>query len=133
MRETETPFGRPNPDQGGLPEPRALTAALGFTDIGLPRRVGQLRSGPLAGQWRDMLLIERRSDVAGVRKSLAAKGLSRQIHKSASLGSAGWIHQGQNALQVIQRGELDRDPALALTKRDLAPGLEPTRQTVRDL
>jgi L-amino acid N-acyltransferase YncA len=43
----------------------ALHHAVGFRDVGIRRRVGQMRSGPHQGQWRDVVLVERRSDVAG--------------------------------------------------------------------
>jgi phosphinothricin acetyltransferase len=43
----------------------ALHRAVGFTDVGLRRGLGKMRCGPLAGRWRDVLLLERRSSVAG--------------------------------------------------------------------
>lgn len=39
----------------------ALHEGLGFRKVGLRERLGQL-----AGQWRDVLLLERRSKVAGL-------------------------------------------------------------------
>lgn len=39
----------------------ALHEALGFRKVGIRERLGQL-----AGQWRDVLLLERRSKVAGL-------------------------------------------------------------------
>jgi phosphinothricin acetyltransferase len=39
----------------------ALHAAHGFRIVGRRERVGQMGYGPLVGQWRDVLLIERRS------------------------------------------------------------------------
>jgi phosphinothricin acetyltransferase len=45
----------------------ALHHACGFRDIGVRSRVGLMRSGPCAGRWRDVVLVERRSEVAGVR------------------------------------------------------------------
>ncbi|MEP6665841.1 MAG: N-acetyltransferase family protein [Nocardioidaceae bacterium] len=47
----------------------SLHHSLGFRDIGVRRRVGQMRSGPLAGQWRDVVLVERRREVVGRRNT----------------------------------------------------------------
>ncbi len=44
----------------------ALHQALGFEKLGLRRRLGKMRHGPLAGQWRDVLSLERRSSRVGV-------------------------------------------------------------------
>lgn len=38
----------------------ALHAALGFRLVGTRERIGLMKHGPLAGQWRDVLLLERR-------------------------------------------------------------------------
>jgi L-amino acid N-acyltransferase YncA len=38
-----------------------LHAALGFRTIGRRERIAKMTYGPLAGQWRDTLLLERRS------------------------------------------------------------------------
>ena len=38
----------------------------GFRVVGWRERLGRMEQGPLAGQWRDVLLLERRSRVAGV-------------------------------------------------------------------
>jgi L-amino acid N-acyltransferase YncA len=38
---------------------------LGFTEVGLRRALGKMRFGPMVGRWRDVLLLERRSAVAG--------------------------------------------------------------------
>jgi phosphinothricin acetyltransferase len=43
----------------------ALHRALGFLDVGLRRRLGKMTFGALAGVWRDVLLLERRSLRAG--------------------------------------------------------------------
>jgi L-amino acid N-acyltransferase YncA len=43
-----------------------LHQALGFEIVGARRRLGRMSFGPLAGQWRDVLLLERRSQRAGV-------------------------------------------------------------------
>ena len=43
----------------------ALHAAAGFRVVGTRERIGRMPSGPLAGRWRDTVLLERRSRVAG--------------------------------------------------------------------
>jgi L-amino acid N-acyltransferase YncA len=43
----------------------ALHAAHGFRTVGRREKVGKMGHGPLAGRWRDTLLLERRSTVAG--------------------------------------------------------------------
>jgi phosphinothricin acetyltransferase len=43
-----------------------LHRALGFEAIGLRRRIGRMSFGPMAGQWRDVLYLERRSPRIGV-------------------------------------------------------------------
>jgi L-amino acid N-acyltransferase YncA len=40
----------------------ALHAAHGFKVVGRRERIAQMTYGPLAGQWRDTILIERRSE-----------------------------------------------------------------------
>jgi L-amino acid N-acyltransferase YncA len=45
----------------------ALHARHGFREVGRRERLGKMPAiGPRAGQWRDVLLLERRSAVAGV-------------------------------------------------------------------
>ena len=44
----------------------ALHARFGFRVVGKRERLGKMSHGPLAGRWRDVLLLERRSVVAGV-------------------------------------------------------------------
>jgi L-amino acid N-acyltransferase YncA len=44
----------------------ALHLALGFQALGLRRRLGRMGHGPMAGQWRDVLYLERRSRRIGV-------------------------------------------------------------------
>lgn len=44
----------------------ALHTALGFRVVGCRERIGRMAYGPWAGQWRDTILIERRSDTAGI-------------------------------------------------------------------
>ncbi len=39
----------------------ALHAKAGFRTVGTRQRVGKMIHGPLAGQWRDVVLLERRS------------------------------------------------------------------------
>lgn len=43
----------------------ALHRAVGFREIGTRRRVARMTAGPLAGRWRDTVLLERRSAVTG--------------------------------------------------------------------
>jgi L-amino acid N-acyltransferase YncA len=43
----------------------ALHRAAGFEPVGLRRRLGKMEYGPLAGRWRDVLLLERRSNCVG--------------------------------------------------------------------
>jgi phosphinothricin acetyltransferase len=42
-----------------------LHHALGFRDVGRRERLGRMTHGPLAGQWRDVILVERRSPIVG--------------------------------------------------------------------
>jgi len=44
----------------------ALHQALGFHTIGVRQRLGKMRHGPLAGQWRDVLALGRRSTRVGI-------------------------------------------------------------------
>jgi L-amino acid N-acyltransferase YncA len=43
----------------------ALHRNAGFNPVGLRRRLGKMTYGPLAGRWRDVLLLERRSASVG--------------------------------------------------------------------
>ena len=43
-----------------------LHAAAGFRTVGVRERVGRMTYGPLAGWWRDVVFIERRSPTVGV-------------------------------------------------------------------
>ena len=43
----------------------ALHVRNGFREVGRRERIGKMTHGPLAGQWRDTVLLERRSNVAG--------------------------------------------------------------------
>jgi L-amino acid N-acyltransferase YncA len=55
--------------QAGIFPENAVSIALhrraGFREVGVRRWVGRMSHGPMAGQWRDVVLLERRSDVAG--------------------------------------------------------------------
>ena len=55
--------------QAGIFPENASSLALhrrhGFREVGRRERIGKMTHGPLAGQWRDTLLVERRSMVAG--------------------------------------------------------------------
>jgi phosphinothricin acetyltransferase len=44
----------------------ALHRAAGFRVVGTRQSVGRMSAGPLAGHWRDVVLLERRSSVVGV-------------------------------------------------------------------
>lgn len=44
----------------------ALHHALGFQTVGRKRGLGRMAYGPMAGQWRDVMLLQRRSQVVGV-------------------------------------------------------------------
>src|ERR1700728_1054015 len=44
----------------------ALHQALGFQALGLRRGLGCMSFGPLAGCWRDVLFLERRSQCVGI-------------------------------------------------------------------
>ncbi|SNY93053.1 phosphinothricin acetyltransferase [Cohaesibacter sp. ES.047] len=37
----------------------------GFRVVGIRERLGKMTYGPMAGKWRDLVLLERRSDVSG--------------------------------------------------------------------
>ncbi|TFL18192.1 GNAT family N-acetyltransferase [Jannaschia formosa] len=43
----------------------ALHRACGFRALGLRHRLGRMGYGPMAGHWRDVVMMERRSEVAG--------------------------------------------------------------------
>ncbi len=43
----------------------SLHAALGFKVIGTRRKLGKMIHGPLEGRWRDVVMLERRSEVIG--------------------------------------------------------------------
>jgi L-amino acid N-acyltransferase YncA len=44
----------------------ALHEALGYRRVGLFERVGRMTYGPIDGQWRDVVMLERRSPLVGV-------------------------------------------------------------------
>ena len=44
----------------------ALHRAAGFREVGIRERVGRMTYGPMAGQWRDVVFLERRSDRVGL-------------------------------------------------------------------
>jgi len=43
-----------------------LHEQCGFQRLGVRRRLGKMSHGPMAGQWRDVVQLERRSTVVGV-------------------------------------------------------------------
>jgi L-amino acid N-acyltransferase YncA len=55
--------------QAGIFEENAASLSLhlqhGFRIVGRRERIGRMMYGPRAGQWRDTLLLERRSAVVG--------------------------------------------------------------------
>ena len=62
-------FGIWTVQSGIFPENTAslrLHEAAGFRVVGVRERVGRMLHGPLAGQWRDVVLVERRSTTVGV-------------------------------------------------------------------
>ncbi len=44
----------------------ALHRSCGFRDVGRRQRLGCMSHGAMAGQWRDIVLLERRSAIAGI-------------------------------------------------------------------
>lgn len=44
----------------------ALHEALGFRRVGVRSRLGRMSHGPMRGAWRDVVLLERRSEATGV-------------------------------------------------------------------
>lgn len=44
----------------------ALHRLAGFRVVGTRERVGLMEYGPMAGRWRDVVLVERRSDRVGI-------------------------------------------------------------------
>jgi L-amino acid N-acyltransferase YncA len=44
----------------------ALVRSCGFRAIGIRERLGRMSFGPLAGSWRDVVLLERRSKTVGI-------------------------------------------------------------------
>jgi phosphinothricin acetyltransferase len=52
-----------------FPENRAslhLHAKNGFRQVGIQKRLGKMEYGPHKGEWRDVVFVERRSNLAGV-------------------------------------------------------------------
>ena len=45
-----------------------LHRAAGFDLVGVRRRLGRMSYGPQAGRWRDVIMLERRSAVAGIEE-----------------------------------------------------------------
>ncbi len=45
----------------------ALVKKHGFREVGCRERLGRMTYGPFAGKWCDVILVERRSRVIGVR------------------------------------------------------------------
>jgi L-amino acid N-acyltransferase YncA len=57
--------------QGGIFPENAASLALvkkhGFREVGRRERLGKMTYGDLAGAWRDVILVERRSSVTGLK------------------------------------------------------------------
>jgi L-amino acid N-acyltransferase YncA len=57
--------------QGGIFRENKASLALvkkhGFREIGRRERLGKMTHGPLAGIWRDVILLERRSQSVGIQ------------------------------------------------------------------
>ena len=52
-----------------FPENRAslqLHLKHGFRVVGLREKLGRMECGEFKGQWRDVMLLERRSEIAGI-------------------------------------------------------------------
>lgn len=65
---------------GIFPENRASLALherCGFREVGRRERLGRMRAGPLAGRWRDVILLERRSERVGVDAPRAEEEVER--------------------------------------------------------
>ncbi len=43
----------------------SLHTALGFSVVGIRKKLGKMRHGPFAGRWRDVMMLERRSQSVG--------------------------------------------------------------------
>jgi L-amino acid N-acyltransferase YncA len=55
---------------GIFPENKAsltLVKKHGFREVGRRERLGKMTHGPLAGIWRDVILVERRSQLSGIK------------------------------------------------------------------
>jgi L-amino acid N-acyltransferase YncA len=50
----------------------------GFRKVGIRERLGRMEVGPYRGRWRDVVLLERRSGVAGTQMSPAGDAWSRR-------------------------------------------------------
>ncbi len=44
----------------------ALVKKHGFREVGRRERLGKMTHGPLAGIWRNVILLERRSEAIGI-------------------------------------------------------------------
>lgn len=62
-----------------------LHAKHGFRTLGRRERIGRMSHGPLAGRWRDTLLLERRSAVVGMDEQ-SSDGISRQTNSPPAQG-----------------------------------------------
>ena len=44
----------------------ALHQKHGFDIVGRKRGLGRMNYGPMAGQWRDVMVLQRRSEIVGI-------------------------------------------------------------------
>lgn len=56
-----------------------LHERAGFRQVGRRERIALMKYGPLEGQWRDTILIERRTDLARVDESVHQSGAERGL------------------------------------------------------
>jgi phosphinothricin acetyltransferase len=54
-----------------------LHERAGFRQVGRRERIALMEHGPLAGQWRDTILLERRADVTSVGAPVHKPGAER--------------------------------------------------------
>ena len=112
---------------GVFPENRAsvtLHQACGFRLVGRRERIGRMRHGPMAGRWRDVLLMERRAgsrrepearpkallfDVFGTlvdwRRSIAREMEARGLDVDGDAFARAWRARYQPSMERVRKGE----------------------------
>ena len=115
---------------GVFPENEAslrLHEAAGFRIVGVRERIGQMLLGPLAGQWRDVVLLERRSTTVG---RWAGRATSGQVEEAVKHPGAELQGVDRDSLvdAVEEAGEVEvgREPQRRETEAsdaELVPGL----------